>query len=316
MSTAMHAVAERRPGGSRGRDKPPSRPKTPTAGTLQVSIHQLDLIATQSPDEARAHVLLDLALAEPAQSLPYATVLEQRFGRPLGWVQVRSGPLVRDSLAVLGAQAATRGDTVFLRDRSAPLDVVAHEVTHALQGRNTADPTAATGVVPENAPARRRRLWWRRYTAPATLRSPVRPAEGLAPNAIALLRPAPEAAADPAILLEPVASSPAPSIAAPTAATPAAPTVAPNALATPAAGPVTEPGAVPHSREALALPASTELTVSPEEVAARETAMAEAAAALASAGSAGDLLHAYADAAPTVKAQQAAALVAPEHRCR
>ena len=294
--TPTRAVAERRPATRRGPRRPPERAGPQGAPGVEVRLHQLDRIAIRPPAEERAGLLLDAALAEPARDLPYAPVLEQRFGQPLGWVRVRCGPLVTDALDALDARAATRGDDVFLREPSAPLEVVAHEVTHALQARH-GGPGPAGIVARDAAPE---------VEAAQALRAPVRPAEGLAPGAIALLVRSPLAPAEPTITVEPApaADVAAPSIAAPAAeaavpAGPPGPTPGIEAAAGPAAG---------ATSEALALPPPPALAVSAEEVAAREAAIAEAEGSLAAAGSARDLLEAYAGAPPTVKARQAASL--------
>ncbi len=71
--------------------------------------------------------------------------------------------------------------------------------------------------------------------------------------------------------------------------------------------PQTESGAAP-AEDAFELPPSPELTVSAEQVAEREAALAEAEAALAAASTTTGALEAYAAAPPTLKAQRAGTL--------
>jgi phage-related protein len=295
--TSARAVAERRPVTRRDRERPPGPAVRPAGSDVELSIQQLDRITIQAPTEERAGQLLDDALAEPARGLPYLAALQDRFGQRLDWVQVRSGPLVTEALDALGAQAATRGSDVFLRAPSAPIDVVTHEVTHALQAR-LGGPGPGGVVVGENAAPE--------VEAVQVLRAPVRPAEGLAPGAIALLLQGRPASTDPVITVQPMPapSGVAPPVAASGAAVPGPIGPAPgiDASAGPAGGATDEPAA------AFVLPAPSELAVSAEEVAARESAIAEAEAGLAGAGSARDLLDAYVSAPPTVKARQAASL--------
>ncbi|MGY1829093.1 DUF4157 domain-containing protein [Geodermatophilus sp. SYSU D01180] len=308
--TPARAVAERRPAARRTRsgDRTPPRGCLPGGPAGEVGVHRFDRITIQEPAEQRAGRMLDAALAEPVHGLPYAAALEQHFGQPLGWIRVRSGPLVTDALNALGATAATRGDDVFLRAPSAPLDVVAHEVTHALQARRGGP--GPGGIVDEHAAPE--------VEALRALRAPVGPTEGLALSAIALLLQSPPITAEPTIAVEPEPApepAPPPSVDAAPPSAPAAEGPAPAETAGPTRpAPGIEAGAAPAggetapTGEAFALAPAAQPTVSAEEVAAREAAAAEAAAPLTGAGSARDLLETYVSAAPTVKAQQAASL--------
>jgi hypothetical protein len=299
--TATRTLATRKPTVHRDHGRP-APPRAPQPAQIDVSIHRLDQIAVHASSQQRASALLDAALGEPVQSLPYAAVLERRFGQPLDWIRSRCGGLVTVALDELGAQAATRGADVFLRDRAAPVEVVAHEVTHAIQSRIGGNGPA--GVVAEHAPQEAEASW--------ALRAPVRPAEGLAPGAIALLRQGPSLSEEPTITVEPPSApvSDALLIAAPepgAAATPPAPSareVAPPAFRpSPGGGTVTSPEApAPQPPSEAAAPA--------EEPISREAAVAEAKPTAPSAKSAAEVLHAYAEAPPTVKAQEAASLSA------
>ncbi len=305
-------VAMRRPGRRIARERPPGRANDGVATDVDIRIQQLDRISIRATGE-RAARLVDAAEAEPARVLPYLEVLERRFGQDLGWICVRQGGLVDDTLDALGASAATRGHDIFVREPSPSLDVLSHEVVHALQARKggTAGGVLAEGSAPE-------------VEAAQSLHAPVRPAEGLAPGAIALLRRNTPPGQDQPISLHRTPGAALPTIAAPAAQPPvtaqataesartgraggvpsAETTPGPGTEASTAAG--TEAGA--ETGEAFTLPPAGELTVSAEEVAAREEALAASEAALAGAGSASDLLGAFADAPPTVKARQAAAL--------
>ena len=256
-----HAVAERRARARRTPKRPDPGGQAASAN-VEVSIQHLDRIAIRAPEEDRAAAMLDAALAEPAQALPYASTLEQRFAQPLDWVRVRRGPLAGEALDALGARAATRGANVFLREGPAPLEVVAHEVTHALQARRGGAGGTGGRVVDEHAAAELE-------AAPAAepdpaLRAPVRPAEGLAPGAIALLRQGPLPSADPTITVEPdaaAASIAGPSIAGPSRGT--EPTDVETSTAASAAVPAASrsapaPGSTADAGEAFALPSLPE----------------------------------------------------------
>ncbi len=275
---------------------------------------------TGTPD-----TLLDAALHQPAHGLPHAAALEARFGEPLGWVRVRSGPVVAAALDQLGAQAATRGADVFLRDRSAPVGVVAHEVTHALQARSGApsrpEPAGEGAVVGADAPQEveaDRLAEGGAGVAGQRLAAPVRPAEGLSEGAIALLRRVPAPDQEPTLTVAPEARA-IPSLAATPSPTPAADPTPADAGPAPAARTATPasatagtsaPAGPEEAGEAFAVPPMPELDVSAEQVAAHEAAAAEAQAGLAAAGSASEVLHAFADAPPSVKAQQSTGLSA------
>lgn len=296
-----------------GRRRPPT-PRLSGPTSSGPAVPRVDAVAVLPPGASAAD-LLDAATGAQAQPLPYAAELADRFGTDLSWVTVHTGPVVTEALDRLNAQAATRDRDIFLRDRSAPVQVVAHEVAHALQARAgvRGAPSERTAEVVGAATAEEAEAG--RLAGSGThLRAPVRPAEGLAPGAIALLR----RGADPgAGAPGPADDRPAPSI---TVAprdrvspeplpTPAVPQPAPEpVIASPAEAGVRSAAAEPDTAAAFAVPAVPELSASPEQVAAQAAAAAAAEAALAAAGSAAEVLHAFADAPPTVKAQQSAAL--------
>ncbi len=299
MTAARTAVRRRRPS---ARDAQRLRPpgvdvaaaSSPTH--VDVGIQHLERIAIHAPPDDTAGFLLDAAAEQPAQALPYAETLERRFGQRLDWVHVRQGPLVTDVLDTLGARAATRGCDVFLREASAPLDVVAHEVTHALQARRVV--AGPAGVVAEGAAPE--------VEATRALRAPVGPAEGLAPGAIALLRMGSPTDPEPSITVQPpaVLSPPATD----TATAPSGPAPEAGVPTSAAQAPAVDSGTTTGAGEELVAAPVPELTVSPEAVAAREEAIAAAEAGLAGAASADELLRAFATAPPSVKARQAASL--------
>lgn len=301
-------------------DRTTASASRPSVEPVGVSVHRLDQIAVGEPRaESAAITMLDEALTESTQPLPYATRLEQHFGQPLGWVRVRNGPLTTEALDAFDAAAATRGADIFLRRRDAPVDVVAHEVSHALQSRGST--RGAAGILPADSPAEVEadRLT-EQVAGPANpalpgLRAPVRPAEGLALQAIALLRRGsqPRGGTDP--IVEPATVTPARAPAAPStltippSTTPAVAASTSTEWPTPDRTPVSVEGRGNESTaEAFAPPPMPALTISPEQVAAQNEAAAAAGAALTGAATAGEVLHAYADAPPTVKAQQAAGL--------
>ena len=308
--TAVRAVAEHRPARRRGGGRRPERLPGPGAAMVDVGIQGLDHIAIQRPGELPAAGLLNAALAEPVHELPYAERLERHFGQDLDWVRVRYGGLATDALDSLGAEAATRGCDIFLRESPAPIEVVAHEVVHALQARSGG--VGSAGVVAEHSTPE--------VEAAQALQAPVQPASGLAPGAIALLRRSPSPGDGPVITVDGARVPATPWLAPPATAPATAPAPAP-APATPASVPrqsgvtgavqaSTEPatGATSEQAEGRTLPEVSEAAVPAEEIAAREEEIAKAEAGLAAADSASALLQAFASAPPTVKARQAGSL--------
>ncbi|MBX3158160.1 MAG: DUF4157 domain-containing protein [Deltaproteobacteria bacterium] len=81
---------------------------------------------------------LDEAARAPTSELPHAAVLSAMLGLDVSELRVRRGPQVAPALLRLGAEAAERGDELFFADEEPDLDVVAHEVAHAVQGGGVA----------------------------------------------------------------------------------------------------------------------------------------------------------------------------------
>ena len=239
--------------------------------------------------------------------LPHRDQLEERFGRPLDALRVYSGAEVRETLAGMGAVAATRGHDLFLAEPSAPLPVVAHEVAHALQATRTGTPAnPPSAIEPANSGAEREaRAVAELAAGQSSLTAPVSISEGLYPETLALLRmtPGPGGVETPSIEVEKSAPVPTP------AATVALPSSAsgggkPESAVSPGATESAPAG------DAFQLPPTPELTVSAEDVAARESALAEAEAVIAAASTATEVMAAFAAAPPTLKAQHAGSLEA------
>lgn len=265
---------------------------------------------TSQPGPNREHDALETTSATRI-ALPHRDRLEGRFGRPLDTIDVYAGPDVASALDDLGAVSATRDGQIFLADAAAPLPVVAHEVTHALQSREHGTGTRTDAVEPAGSPAEGEASQVATDVArPRLPGARVSVLEGLGRETLALLRmPSPRGGAAPTLRIPP--ASPAPSAAPHTPATPE--TAAPES----ATGATLGRNAAPSSNEAapeatasegLQLPPAPELTVDAEQVAAQQAAIAEAESALAGAASPAALLQAYAAAPPTVKAQSAGTL--------
>jgi hypothetical protein len=85
--------------------------------------------------------------------LPYRAAMEQSFGRSLGHVQAYTG--MGHELAPYGAEALATGNVVAFADASPSPELVAHEVTHAVQNdqAGTAMSMASGIVTPRASPA-------------------------------------------------------------------------------------------------------------------------------------------------------------------
>jgi len=268
---------------------------------------------------------LDQAAAEAGEPLPHRAELEARLGQSLEGVEAHSGPTSRQALAGLGAEAATRGQQVFLTEPSPPVDVVAHEAMHTLQAEPDAEaPRSGGTVVPEQAPVEQEaaELAYRALNEQGTTRKR-QPEQRLPASGVALLRTGsapvavpPGSAATPSTAFEAAADRPG---ARPAQA--AQPSTAPGGVTAPrpapGAPPSTAPATTPTTATApageqavpsLGAAAAPEPGLTPEAVAAQQEAATQAAAALTGADSVTGLVDAFATAPPTVKAQHYASL--------
>lgn len=252
-------------------------------------------------------------------ALPHRELLEERFGRPLDTIEVYASPRIAVTLRGMHAVSAARGEQIFLSSPSAPLTVVAHEVAHALQPVTAAQesrPDGSYDVEPAGSAAEREAAdVAAEVSRPRVPAAPVSVSEGIGPDTLALLRVPSHRNGEDITLGTPsalpaaaVPTAPVPATAAP-AAVDAEPALAPAQLSpAPAAATPNDAATEDGASGGLQLPPAGQLTVGTEQLAARETAIAEAQAALAGATTPTALLQAYAAAPPTVKARQAASL--------
>ena len=261
--------------------------------------------------------LIDRAVAGPAAPLPHRYVLERRLGHSLGDVEVYHGPQARAALRQMGALAATRGWQILVAVPNPPLVTLAHEVIHVLQGQ-PAGQAAEPRLTREDATAEieAERLAQEIAAPGFQPGGPIPIAGELSAAAISLQRsalaePAPGGVAtaeQPQELFDrAVSERPEPEPAAEPA--PAAPGGVTAAGEGAPAGVAGEREGAPAAAEeeavaAFELPPAPAPGVNPEDVAAREAAIAEAEAILAAARDVDSLLDAFAAAPPTVKARE------------
>ena len=118
-------------------DDAPHPPHAPAPGkralTDRIARSARGPVATPAPGDAFAH-----ATSGRASSLPMLAQVEAAFGVGLGDVRAHVGtPEARDGLDALGARAAAFGDAVAFADAAPDLHLVAHEVAHVVQHRNS-----------------------------------------------------------------------------------------------------------------------------------------------------------------------------------
>lgn len=255
-----------------------------------------------------------LAQEQPTQ-LPYKAVLESRLGQSLSDVEVYAGtPNVRSVLIDLGAKAAHCDRKILLAEPQPPLEIVTHEVVHALQsapGARSAAPKLlpASDSAEQEAAQLTQEIVSSLHADTAAPWVPVVVNSALQPSQIACLRDAPPAT---------ISESPTPQEALTARTEPDRPT-----LSAPAPIQTTEPEseaqadteAALNNRDtapitddleevpALEVPAPPEPGITAADVAARESELAAAEAALANAADVDEKVNAYAAAPPTLKAR-------------
>jgi vacuolar-type H+-ATPase subunit E/Vma4 len=249
--------------------------------------------------------LLERALSRPADTLPYRQYLEQQFGQSLEHIQIHSGPEAAALLDELGAEAATAGDRILLGGDRPNLSTIAHEVVHVLQGKPGVE-AQVSRIVPTNAPIEAEAARISRNVVAERrdeeLDEPLQPESRLALGSLALQRSdlIPEPSGGGTALLEPPEPQPAPE-----PAREAEPAVAAEQQPAQPNGMSLLPEFESEGAEApeWELPAAPEPGVTPEDVAARQAALAEAEAALRGAGDVTGYMDDFASAPPTLKAR-------------
>lgn len=321
-SVSLHALTPQRGPGDARPDMKGSLPARSVAHRFEDATHSSD--RRRPLDFALQTHFAVLRDAEGVEEidLPYRDRFEERFGDVLDHLKVLTGPPVTESLATLGAEAASHGRFIFLNGPGVPIEIVAHEVVHALQAkgpRRTADirqvlePDASaeneaeliarkvsedqsepgkpeiSESVPADALALRRTVPLPTAPPPGEQTAEDRFAEGLREN-IAEQPTAPEAGRE-ATAAETVETSPAqPELETGVALG--------EELASEAETLEEEPQPV------FELPQMPETELSPEEQAARQAELEAAQTAIEQAEDASGVMGAFADAPPSVKAAQ------------
>lgn len=262
-----------------------------------------------------------LAQEQPTQ-LPYKPLLESRLGQSLNEVEVYAGtPAVRAVLTNLGAKAAHYDRKILLSESQPPLEIVTHEVVHALQSAPGLQPTVPSPLPASDSAEREAEQLTREIVhsldadTSAAPWAPVVVNAALQRSQIACLRDAP-----PATLSE----SPTPQAAFTTRTEPDQPILSapepaqtvetePSEAQTDTEAALSDRDPAPISDDleavpALAVPPPPESGVTAADVAARDAELAAAEAALANAADVDEKVDAYAAAPPTLKARSYGAL--------
>lgn len=270
------------------------------------------------PPSGSTPELLQQAIAGSTSDLPQRTALERYFAVPLTGIKVHRGPAAKAALDRLGADAAAYRGHILLGDATPTLGTLAHEIVHVLQ-RDPPYPVASpeasavTTASEMEAEALTQRIEHRARLeespgdfAPLSIHTTLRP------NAISLQVAAP-ARRPPARTRAPAAQSEA------FQGNGAEPAPPEEAEREPERAPEEPRGAtagtaavaeISGAEGQIQVPAVSPPTpgVTPEQVAAREQALAEARAALEGAETASGVLDAFASAPPTLKAEAAGQL--------
>jgi hypothetical protein len=282
------------------------------AQTLPQQHAQPTAAAETEPSDPRLARLADVAQSATAP-LPEQARLQSTLGASLDGVCAATGPMARVALDGLGAEAATLGNVVVLRDEEPGRETLVHEAIHVLQAgdRPQAAPksVASSGSAAELEAAdlaRRIEEAMRDGRSLSALpRARLQPGvvhrRDLASERRETDKEAKErsrAASDPPVADEkPRTGTADPSVSAP------APTEGPSVLGTQPAvdlKPTNEPDFQP--------PAPPDISLSPEQKAAREAEMSKATAAIEGAGDVNQLMSGFADAPPSIKARMQASL--------
>jgi len=102
-------------------------------------------LAPSSPGDGE--LAFEHAVSGPAGELPRRREMEAAFGTSFADVRARAGGrAAHEGLAALGARAATRGRDVVFREASPAADLVAHELAHVVQQRQSGDSVACSGA--------------------------------------------------------------------------------------------------------------------------------------------------------------------------
>jgi hypothetical protein len=99
---------------------------------------EAERVRSQRGDLVAEEALDDEALARqvsrsPGDALPYRELMERRFGVDLGDVVAHTGPEAIAATRRMGVAAFTLGNHIAFRETDPSQEIVAHEVTHALQ---------------------------------------------------------------------------------------------------------------------------------------------------------------------------------------
>lgn len=234
--------------------------------------------------------------------LPHKALMVSRFGQRAAHVPVIAGAAVAEALRRRQSDAAALDGVIFLPDRDAPSDLVAHELIHALQqgpadlaemsAESRVAALAAAPALPAGSAAESE------ARAGADIGPAEAPSQSLPAGIVALRRTGDVGTHD---------RAPEPAAAEPAREPPAEPAAAEAAPAAPGTEAAT--GEAPAEiAPTFELPAMPETALDPEELARREAEAQAAEAAMVAADTPSAVVDAYAGMAPSVKARNMASL--------
>ena len=135
----------------------PEEVAAPEVVDAQASPQQHETAAAETrPSDPRLARIADVAQSASAP-LPERGKLQSTLGASLEGARAATGPMARVALDGLGAEAATVGNVVVLRDEEPDRETLVHEAIHVLQGKvlqgKDSPPAAPTDVASSGSAA-------------------------------------------------------------------------------------------------------------------------------------------------------------------
>ncbi|MDX2032413.1 MAG: DUF4157 domain-containing protein [Blastocatellia bacterium] len=288
-----------------------SESRMPAGGAscnFSFSLHSIPLSAASTSEVE----LLERAIKSGQSDLPHRQELERGFGLSLADLAVHRNLATQAVLDHFDAEAAVYQGHILLGDEPPSVQTLAHEVAHVLQQAPEIGAEAAGFTMAEPASENEAELLAQQVERRARLNGtvdnvqPLAVQTSVAQNALALRST--NAPGQPAT---PTSENAHPGQAAPAqeptrAAEPQTPTSEPQSAERSQHGESALAGGgeqTPEAQAQLESPAQPESGVSPAQLAAHDQQLADSRAALEAAGTTADVMNAFAEAPPSLKAQ-------------
>jgi len=294
----------------------PEEVAAPEVVDAQASPQHETAAAETRPSDPRLARIADVAQSANAP-LPERGKLQSTLGASLEGARAATGPMARVALDGLGAEAATIGNVVVLRDEEPDQETLVHEAIHVLQGKvlqgKDSAPVAPTDVASSGSAAE-----LEADDLARRLEEAMREGRSLGASPRARLQPGVVHRRDLAAERKKDKDAKEPFGAAPDAPVPDdKPRADSSDSSEPAQAPPEGPSVLGTQPEVDLTPTNEpefqpaplpDISLSPEQKAAREAEMAKATAAIEGAGDVDQLMGGFADAPPSIKARMQGSL--------